>query len=234
MSERDYENEQIAARLDVVSALLQAMKRGLRTFWWLIIILVLAGGGILGYRSWRSYSPSYTAYATFTVRVKNNYYASISSYNAHSATQMEKTFPYILTSGILYDRVKEDLGISYLPSISAKATSGSNMITLYVKGSDPKFCHDVLESVIKNYPELAEYVVGATYLVMIDESGVPQEPTNTRDWKPSAKKGALYGLIAGLAVAFIYGLAKATVSTREEVESISNARYIGAIPKTAV
>ena len=77
----------------------------------LLLVLVLIGGSVLGVRSYMSYYPYYTASASFTVKVANPLYSSVSSYNTKTAEQMATTFPYILTSGVLQERIKEHLGI---------------------------------------------------------------------------------------------------------------------------
>ena len=59
----------------------------------------------------------------------------------------------------------------------------ANLFELRVTGSDPQQCYDVLQSVIKNYPDVAEFVIGPTVLTVVDESGVPTSPTNGRVWR---------------------------------------------------
>ena len=59
----------------------------------------------------RAYRPVYEASASFTVRVANPLYASVSSYNEKTAQVMADTFPSILTSGLLQRRVMDELGI---------------------------------------------------------------------------------------------------------------------------
>lgn len=169
--------------------LFSAFIRGARRLWWVTLLIVLLGG-VLGLRSWRSYSPQYTASATFTVYVGDPLQASTPVYNAATAEQMEKTFPYILTSGILSDVVQADLGVSSLPAISASAVEGANLFVLNVSGPDAQLCYDVLQSVIENYPQVAEFVVGSTVLTIVDETGVPAQPDNARNWVSSAERGA--------------------------------------------
>ena len=53
--------------------------------------------------------------ASFTVRVANPLYASVSSYNEKTAQVMADTFPSILTSGLLQRRVMEQAEWVLLP-----------------------------------------------------------------------------------------------------------------------
>ena len=90
---------------------------------------------------------------------------------------MGKTFSYIVTSGVLRDVVARDLGVGYVSSeISASVMEGTNLFTISVRDASPEMAYDVLQSVINNYPEVAQYIIGATQLTVVDESGVPTAP----------------------------------------------------------
>ena len=113
-------------KLDLVTLLGDCIKIA-RRYLLLCIVLVAIGGGFFAFRAVRSYVPKYTASASFSVRVADPLYGSVSSYNAATAEQMAKTFPYVLTSGVLQERVQNHLGIAYMPSVSVStSTSGSS------------------------------------------------------------------------------------------------------------
>ena len=113
-------NERDNQGLDLF-VLLEDFFREAKRLWLIGLVLVLLGGvGSVAY-SRSSYTPVYQATASFTVKVADPLYASISTYNMKTAEQMAKTFPYILTSGVLQNRVKEELGISSMPAVSVSA-----------------------------------------------------------------------------------------------------------------
>jgi capsular polysaccharide biosynthesis protein len=147
-----------------------------KRFWAMALVMMLLGAGILGYSGYRAYTPVYDATVSFTVRVANPLYGSINTYNNATAKQLHATFPYILRSAILKQRVKEYLDVDRLPSISTSVLENSNIFTMRVRHSDPEWANEVLEAVVECYPQVAEYVVGATTLVLLDSSGVPTEP----------------------------------------------------------
>lgn len=200
----------------------------------LLLVLVLIGGSVLGVRSYMSYYPYYTASASFTVKVANPLYSSVSSYNTKTAEQMATTFPYILTSGVLQERIKEHLGIEYLPSVSVSANASSSIITMRVTDSDPQRAYDVLNAVMTYYPEIAEFVVGSTVLVLLDESGVPTQPTNSRDVMGPAKKGAFLGALLWAAIVVVMAISKNTVHNEEELKRVLNTPCIGQVPSVKV
>ena len=222
--------DQVTSALEM-NHLLQMLIRGLHRLWLYALILTLALAGYMGLRSWRSYVPSYTASATFTVYSTSALQSTSQTYNTATAEQMAKTFPHILTSGVLSKIICDDLGVSSLPTISAQAVDETNFLDLKVTGRDPQLCYDVLQSVIKNYPQVSELVVGPTVLELVDESGVPAEPTNVRSWTGAAKKGAMIGIILSVAAMLGYGYVKATVMDRSDMESASNAKYLGGLPQ---
>ena len=83
---------------------------------WLLgmVLILVCGMGLTVMRYW-SYRPTYEAHASFTVRVANPLYASVSSYNEKTAEVMADTFPSILTSNLLQKRVMEQAEWKILP-----------------------------------------------------------------------------------------------------------------------
>lgn len=73
--------------------------------------------------------------------------------------------------------------LTALPAISATSEEDTNLCTLSVTGTDAQQCYDVLQSVIVHYPDVAELVVGPTELVMMDQTGVPTQPSNPFSWR---------------------------------------------------
>ena len=205
---------------------LDALRRTLLPF---LALLVLCTG-LLCWREYRAYQPMYRASATFTVNVTNPLQSEIRSYNTATAEQMAKTFPYILTSGALNERVMRELGISAMPAVSASVLSNTNIFTLSVSSGDPQLAYDVLNSVIENYPEVAEFVVGPTVMTLLDESGLPTQPYNSRDYTGAVKKGILIWLVIWLATAFILASTRTTVHSEQELRQILNLRVISALP----
>lgn len=205
---------------------LGALRRTLLPF---LAVLVLCTG-FLCWREYRAYQPMYRASATFTVNVTNPLQSGIRSYNTATAEQMAKTFPYILTSGALNERVMQALQIDAMPAVSASVLSNTNIFTLSVSSGDPQLAYDVLNAVIENYPEVAEFVVGPTVMTLLDESGLPTQPDNSRNYTSAVKKGILIWLAVWLATAFILASTRTTVHSEQELRQILNLRVITALP----
>ena len=173
-----------------ITILIDDMWRCLKKFFWLFLIMIVLGGSFSYFQARRSYVPMYEAYSSFAVKARNSYGYSDTYYNKTIAGQMSKTFPYILTSGVLNQVVAESLGMESVPaSISAEAVQNSALFTISVQSQDPQMAHDVLLAVIENYPRVAQYIIGDTELIMVDESGVPDEPVNPPDYTKNVKSG---------------------------------------------
>ena len=197
--------------------------------WLGVLLVLLASVAFSGWTYW-SYTPRYQATASFTVYVSNPLQAEIRTYNTATAEQMAKTFPYILTSGALSDMVMQELGISTMPAVSASVLKNTNIFTLSVTSGDPKLAYDVLNAVIEYYPDVAEFVVGSTVMNLLDESGVPSAPVNSRNYDSAIKKGVVAGVVVWAAIVLLFALMRSTVHNEAELKHLLNLRCIGTLP----
>ena len=198
-----------------------------------LVLVLLGGGGLTLVRS-RGFQERYEAYASFTVRVANPLFASISGYNDRTAQVMADTFPSILTSDLLQNRVMEKLGITGVPTMRVTATAQASILTLRVEDPDPQRAYDVLNAVIECYPEVSEFVIGSTVLVLLDESGLPEEPVEKFDYRGTAVKGAALGGMAWCALVALLVLMKNTIHNEDELRRCLNTPCLGQVPAVKV
>ena len=226
-------DEKEVQKLDLM-VLLEDFLREAKRLWIIGLVLVVVLGAYRGIQAKRSYSPVYQASATFTVKVADPLYADVSTYNMKTAEQMAKTFPHILNSGLLENKVKEALGIPYMPSVSVSVLPNSSVITLRVTDSDPQRAYDVLNGVIAYYPEIAEFVVGATVLQLLDESGVPTGPINYLDVRNTVIKGVMLGAGCWLLLVLLFAMTKNTIHNAEMLSKLLNFDCFGHVPSVKV
>ena len=212
MSDSSASYEHVAPKkIDIVSGLYDFFRYFMR-MWWLPVILAAALGALMYFRVSTSYVPSYKAEATVSVSAE----AGAGSDSA-TAEQLGKVFPYILSSGALSDIIAEDLGTSSVPgSISVTNVEGTNLLTITVTSSNAQDAYNVLQSVIKNYPQVSQYVVGQTTMDVIDDNGVPTDSGKTVTIRGSVKKGALVGFGIGLLIILFYMVSYRTIRTSGE------------------
>lgn len=211
--------------------LLGLFARSLRRLWWLCLVLIVLCTALFGGYARLSYRAQYTASITFLVNAGGT---AQSGTGTATAAQMAKTFPYILTSGLLDSAVCADTGLTALPVISATSEEDTNLCTLSVTGTDAQQCYDVLQSVIVHYPDVAELVVGPTELVMMDQTGVPTQPSNPFSWRQPLVRGAVIGALLSLLLLYLSGRARVTVMSRDDLQQVTSARYLGALPAVRV
>lgn len=205
----------------------------LRSVWHLAkqgIALVIVLSALMCFTTWKNYTPCYEASASFTVRVTNPFYATQQHYNASAAGQMAQTFPYILSSSALSQRVMEKLNIPYMPTMNVSVLGNTNIISLTVRCGDPKLCYDVLNCVMEIYPSVAEFVVGPTTMTLMNESGVPQEPVNTRNYFNATAKGAFLGMVLWMGLSLLYWMTHRTVDNEEDLGKLVNLECLGKVP----
>ncbi|MGN0313324.1 MAG: polysaccharide biosynthesis tyrosine autokinase [Fusicatenibacter sp.] len=207
--------------------------RAFRKFFFAILLVVILCGAGSTFWAWKSYVPVYEAYTSFVVKSGKAY--SSTYYDNASAEQLGKTFPYIVTSGVLRDVVAQDLGIGAVSSgIRAEAMEGTNLFTIYVQDASPQRAYDVLQSVIENYPQVAEYIMGSTSLTVVDESGVPTSPVNPRNLTKAAIKGILVGVCIAFAFLLIYVTRRKTIRQGDDLKQITSTKFLGNIPETRI
>lgn len=215
-----------------LSVLLRDFLRSFGRLWWLTILLaaIVAVGALL--YSIKSYQPMYKVETTFTVETYNPTQSGYTFfYDNHTAAQMALTFPYLLDSDLLLERVKADLGVEYLNGTpNAKVIENSNLFTLSVTSRDPQAAYDILQALIKNYPAVAEYVIGKTQLNMIDYPEFPSMPYNSTQHVKFTAIGCLIGFILGMGVVLVYALMRNTVRKETDIIEKLQSNCLGSVP----
>ncbi len=216
---------------DLVSDFFTALRR----MWVRVLLLAILLGAIFGTHAYLQYVPLYTASATFTVNIKQEQLDGSSSTSSYfdnlAAEQMATTFPHVLTSGVLQRRVARAMGVDYISgTISASVEESTNILTLSVTDQDAERAQETLLAVIENYPEFSEMIVGKVNLKLLDETGVPTETSNTRDWINPMIKGATIGAAVGLIWVAIVSIVRKTIRRESDCIKYVNKVCIGSIP----
>ncbi len=208
--------------------------RGLRKSYLVLLVLVVAAAALGGLRSAAAYRPMYRCQASFTVNTVqpgNENYTYTFYYDQSTATQMAATFPYILKSDLLTNLLKDDLQVSRINGrISASSVANSNLFNLTVVSSSASDALAVLEAVVRNYPKVAQYVIGDTQLNMIDAPRLPEKPYNERQWVGGSVKYGMMAAAAYLCALALYALTRSTIRREEEIEQKLRLPCLGLVP----
>ena len=215
-----------------IATLLQDLLRSFGKLWWLTVLLAAIAAACALMYTVKSYRPTYKAEATFTVET---YSATQSGYaffyDSRTAAQLALTFPYILDSDLLLERVKADMGVEFLNGTpSAEVIPDSNLFTLVVTSRDPQAAYDILQAMIRNYPAVAEYVIGKIQLNMIDYPEFPSTPSNSTQHLSAAVKGGGLGFVLGLVIVVLYAFLHSTVRREADITEKLHATCLGIVP----
>lgn len=227
------EKELKISKIDLIF-LLRIWLRYAKQFWAMAVALAILGACAMGFVGYRAYTPVYEASVSFTVKVSNPLYGGINSYNNAAAKQLNSTFPYILRSAILRQRVSEYLGVSAIPTVTTTVMENSNIFTMRVRHSDPEWAYEVVQAMIECYPQVADYVVGGTDLVMLDESGIPQKPLRDLDLTDHLLIGVAGGVLLWCVFMLLLVLCRRTIHNEDELQSTLNYTCLGIVPATKV
>ena len=114
--------------------------------------------------------------------------------------------------------------------ISANSLEDSSVFTISVTSTSPQDAYDILQSVIKNYPRVAEYIIGETQLEIIDESGIPTKPISNARYRRAVVLGGVVGTLLCLFLLAMYAATRHTVRGDEDLKKNLSLPYLGAIP----
>lgn len=201
-------------------------------FWWIVVVMGLIGGIGMGLKSTQFFVPMYRAQADFTVMMENRDYSDNYQfyYDTQVADQLAKTFPYILSSSLLTDTIKSDLGVETLNgTISAVSVGQSNLITMSVVSADAEDAYKILDSAIRVYPQVAKSVLGNIVFNIIDAPSVPQEPYNQPSYHSQVKKGIVLGVGIGVVLIVLVALLRKTITDEKQLKSICSLECLGRI-----
>uniref|UniRef100_UPI003A9168CB hypothetical protein n=1 Tax=Hominenteromicrobium sp. TaxID=3073581 RepID=UPI003A9168CB len=234
MEETQKEKQAVPEPIDIIT-LLHDVLRGVKKLWWACLLLTVLCAAGSWYTAKRAYRPLYRAAASFTVATGSGESGGFSYgfyYNTATASQLARTFPYILESELLTDSIKQALGTdSITASLSASAVEDSNLFTLTATGANAESTLNVLNAAIDCYPEAARYVLGDIKLHMLSAPSLPTAPYNIFDGKRAALTGAAYGLLFGAGLILLYGCTRRTVRREEEIASKLHLLCLGTLPK---
>lgn len=217
-----------------LTALLGELWRIFTRMFWVPLVLAVLAGGLLGLRSWRSYTPMYRSEATFTVQLLSNQYDITgvdSYYDKAAAEQLANTFPYLLSSDLMQQLLQRELGVGWLNgSITAQSVANTNLFSVQVTSTSAQDAYDILNGVIAVYPQVANYVVGSTELTVLVPPAVASQPYNAFQPTRTIIKGAVLGFGVGVVFLLVLAMASKTIRTREDMKKWMNVPCLGTLP----
>lgn len=225
MSEKEREQDLIE-EIDLI-AMIQDVLHGMAHFWIIIVLTAVLLSALFAWRGLRSFHTTYKVETNVSVSTDNGG----GDQSQSTANLLGKVFPYILTSGLLNDIVAEDLGQSTVPGkINVTNVPNTPLLTISVTSSSQEDAEAILQSVITNYPKVAQYVVGATTLNIIGErkSSIAASPRSVI--LKAVRNGSFIAIVLGAIAGLLYAISYKTIKTPNDIRSVVNTSYLGTLP----
>lgn len=215
-----------------LAEIIDSFFNGFKKLWWVAVVLAVLTG-VLGYFNYKnSYVPNYQTEATFSITAPE-YNGTDESYtnNSQLASTLSVSFDYLINNEVFYEIIKNDIGLSYMPSvITISAVEDTNILSIIVSGSDPEMNLKVINSVMTNYSSVAEFVLGDTLLTVLEEPTYNDVPLNPYSPVSGVIKFAFLGFILGLVPSILYAFFVRTIKSKEDVEKHLSITCFGALP----
>jgi capsular exopolysaccharide synthesis family protein len=211
----------------------------LRRFWILAVILAIFNGATTFYSLQRSYRPMYKCEAMFSVAINYEGSSDISSYRYNydktAAEQVANSFPHILSSDIMNELIRQELGTPYINgSISAAAVPGTNFFQMTVTSGDPEAAYRVLLAAIETYPQVSQHVIGNILLNLVRDPVPPTTPYTTFTWHKQVAVAAFSGAVLGLGIVLAMALMRRTVLSTDELKKVISLSCLARVPNVKV
>ncbi|MGN0299324.1 MAG: polysaccharide biosynthesis tyrosine autokinase [Lachnospiraceae bacterium] len=210
-------------KIDLIS-----MLRDIIPNWWVILLIAVAMSLFTNIYVNQSYEPTYTARTTFAVTTKGSN-GSIYQ-NLTSAKELAARFTQILGSNLLKKAVAEDLGLDeFQAQTSAVQITETNLVELTVTANSPMQAFLILNSILENYTEVTDYVIGNVILEVIQAPSIPMSPSNS----VNVKRQMEIVFLVTAALVFLYlalcSYLRDTVKNPQQVREKIDTRYLGTI-----
>ena len=151
-----------------------------------------------------TYKPEYTSTSVLSVSVKSNNGTTYSS--LYLTKEMAGIFSEVFESETLKKRIAADLGVkSVNGTISIDIIEETNLITLKVVSDTPKNAYLIINSALKNYETVSDYLFSNANVDILKNPTIPYSPSNVQDTRGTC---ILAGMLAAFAVAVVLGKVK--------------------------
>ncbi|WP_051215024.1 polysaccharide biosynthesis tyrosine autokinase [Granulicoccus phenolivorans] len=165
--------------------------------------------------------------------------------NQTLGVQRAQTYVPLVTSGIVADRVAEELGIpeggaAVRDSATAAVVDGSPMLRITATASQPGRARDLADAFVRaTAEEAAKLETGGNpdrepviKLVPLEDATLPTSPVSPNLWV-NLGIGALVGLVVGYLIAFLRKSVDNRIRHVSDIEELIGSRALGVIPKAS-
>lgn len=196
---------------------------------WQSILLVGIAAALFCYSAISLFHTSmYTVNTIFFVSNKDAGSTVVSDIS--STVEMAQKFSVVLENNILRKKVAEDLGVdSVTAQMNASIVPETNMMQLSVTAESPEQAFKVLDSLLRTYPTVADYVLPNVVLTTIQQPQVTSTPSNQLPVAKYMIYAFALGAMAVAALIVVFSYYRDTVKNEEEFGMKVDADLLGTI-----
>lgn len=219
-----------------ISDIIRTAKKHVAVFATVILVFI---GVFSGYSVFLT-KPMYRTSATFSITPlissdsKNGTSVYKFNYVSSFAEQMSDTFPFVVESDNLRQAIEYDLGRKVNADITADAVVKSNIIQVNIESDSADDSYEVMQSFIKVFPRLSEYIIGDTRINIIYESDKPNQPYNRNIFWKYLAIGIAAGLIFNGIIFYFWSMQSETIHDKYDITYQLNSNSIGEFPHVNV
>lgn len=207
---------------------IQSILRDVKKAWQIILLVGLASAMLCYSLISIFHTPMYTVSQTFAVSTKSAQ-ATVSS-DISATYEMTQKFSTILENNILRKKVAEDLGVEDISAeMSANVVSETNMMVLSVTAESPQEAFQILESMIRTYPTISEYVLPDVVLSTLKQPEITSLPSNSLPIKMYMFCTFAVAVLGVIGVIAMLSYFRDTVKNEEEFELKVDGELLGTI-----
>ena len=194
---------------------------------WLLVLAFLIGYMSISIVLGNLVSRSFSCSATFAVTSNSNgsYYS-----NSSAASDVVNIYSQLLQGRFMDDLILKDLGSSVSGSINATQLGDTNLISLTVSSDSPKDALLIMQSIMRNYKELSEYVSSSVVLTQLNTPNVSisvNQVYNVRDL--GKKTGLVLALVMACAIVYLE-ISRGAIQNMSAAKNRLDGRIIGSVP----
>ena len=200
----------------------------LRNALYIILAALIGFFALSGYYA-LTYKPEYTSTSVLAVSVKNNNGTAYSS--LYLTKEMAGIFTEVFESDALKKRIAADMSVGSVDgTITVDIVEETNLITLRVVADTPKNAYLIINSALRNYDTVSDYLFTNANIDILKNPSIPYSPSNTQNHRSQC---ILAGLLAAFAVAAAVALLsflRPTVKNLRAAKKNLDGNVIGTIP----
>lgn len=171
------------------------------------------------------YRPVYQTQTTFVVSVRNG---STVYANLNTASSMAETLSTFFEGDVMRKCITNDIGAAS-GTIKAKQIPETNLLTMTVSAPTQRDAHRITQSVLRNYNEQANKLLGDVALDVLCRPAVPVAPANSSGAVRIAKLSGLAGLLAAALYLAVRVYLRDTVKCEADVEQKLDTRLLATV-----